>query len=148
MNITPQAVPARSYKPLFLVLALSLALPVMAQAQQGPPFDQMDADGDGFVSETELNAFRAERMTQRASEGRPMGQAGKAPTFATMDTDQDGQLSREELDAVHAQRGGSQGQQQRRPQRATFEEIDLDGDGCISREELDQHHAARGKGVS
>lgn len=137
---------------LATTVMLSLALlPLAAEAQpQEPPFDLMDTNGDGFVSESELATFHAERMAQRAAEGRPMRNAGNMPAFADIDTDGDGKVSREELNAMHAQRmaamqdhrkgGGHHGQGQR---MATFEEIDTDGDGCISREELDAHHAAR-----
>ncbi len=137
---------------LATTVMLSLALlPLAVEAQpKEPPFDLMDTDGDGFVSEAELTTFHAERMAQRAAEGRPMRNAGNLPAFSDIDTDGDGLVSRDELNAMHAQRmaamqgqgkGGGQHGQGRR--MASFEEIDTNGDGCISREELDAHHAAR-----
>lgn len=147
--------------------------PVISTAQQGarmPDFAEVDTDGDGFVSESELAAFRAQRMAQSAAEGRPMARAADAPSFADIDTDADGKLSPQELEAFHQRqgrggarvgagrgqgagnaagqppvRGAGRGPAGARRQVATFEEIDLDGDGCIDREELAEHHRLRGK---
>lgn len=136
---------------LATTVLLSLALlPLAVQAQPtDSPFDLMDTDGDGFVSEAELTTFHAERMAQRAAEGRPMRNAGNLPTFADIDTDGDGKISREELNAMHAERmaamqgKGKGGGQHGGRRMASFEDIDTNGDGCISRDELDAHHAAR-----
>jgi Ca2+-binding EF-hand superfamily protein len=141
---------------LATTVMLSLALlPLAVEAQpKQPPFDLMDIDGDGFVSETELATFHAERMAQRAAEGKPMRNAGNMPAFSDIDADGDGKISREELNAMHAQRqaemqakqkgGGQKGARN----MASFEDIDLNGDGCISREELDTHHQNRQSNAS
>lgn len=141
-----------------LLLATALLMPSLfpvpveaQQERQGSAFERMDTDGDGFVSEAELDAFRAERMAQRAEEGRPMRNAGNAPTLADMDTNQDGLLSPDEWESMRQDRmarkeGSAKGMGQHRGPRASFDEVDLDGDGCISREEFDAHHQARGKG--
>jgi hypothetical protein len=86
-----------------------------AQAQQGmgqgmkggrnmPTFSDIDANGDGKVSEQELNEFRAERMSKMAAEGRQMKHAGDMPTFADIDTDGDGFINEQEFTAHQAER--------------------------------------------
>lgn len=169
-----RTVKARMLALLTVVPALILFLsPPVVTAQQGarmPAFADVDTDGDGFVSESELAAFRAQRMAQSAAEGRPMARAADVPTFADIDTDADGKLSPQELEAFHQRQGrggpmagtrrgqgagnaagqspvrrAGRGPAGARRQVATFEEIDLDGDGCIDREELAEHHRVRGK---
>ena len=162
MNLHFSPVRFGGFLVLGMVLLLSSSTLVVAQqGRQAPQFEDMDADGDGFVSERELTDFRAERMAQRSAEGKPMKNAGNVPTFATLDTDQDGLLSPEEFEAMREARmaahrgsgcgsGMGRGECQRGAGRkmASFEDIDLDGNGCISREELEAHHEARRKGGS
>ena len=69
---------------------------------QLPTFEETDANKDGFVTEDEMNTFRAHRMAQRAKEGRPMRNAGMAPDFKMMDANKDGKLSKEEYDNFHS----------------------------------------------
>lgn len=156
---------------LCAVALLSLAPPAVQASshhRQGPPFAQMDADGDGYVSESEFTAFRAERMQQRAAAGKPMRHANSAPAFADIDADGDGRLTEGELTAMHEKRmaqmqaqgkgkgmgkgmghgmGNGQckgcGGQHGGSRMATFDEIDANGDGCIDRAELNAHHAQR-----
>jgi hypothetical protein len=116
---------------------------------RGPiPFSTYDQDGNGLVSEVEFNAVRAERMAQRAADGRPMRNAANAPAFADFDADGDGNLTAEELTA---------GQQQRMGQRSkgqgpgsgncrnmpSFADVDTDGDGAISPAEFADHQRQR-----
>ena len=68
-----------------------------------PTFAQVDADGDGGISEQELMEFRGKRMADKAKEGRQLKNAAKAPAFADMDSDGDGAISEEEFAAHQAQ---------------------------------------------
>lgn len=82
---------------------------------RGPlPFSTYDGNGDGSISETEFDAVRAERMQQRAEEGRPMRGAANAPSFSDFDADGDGKITPAELQAGQAERmqnrGGKGGQ--------------------------------------
>jgi hypothetical protein len=77
------------------------------------PLASMDRNGDGWISEAEHTAFRAERMAARASEGRLMRNAARAPAFSDLDRDGDGRLNAGELrfaqDARFAGRGWDAG---------------------------------------
>jgi len=64
-----------------------------------PVLADIDSDGDGFISEDELNSFRAERMAKMAEEGRQMKHAGGMPSFQDIDTDGDGRISEAEFEA-------------------------------------------------
>jgi hypothetical protein len=59
-----------------------------------------DKDGNGTVSEEEFNTGRAERMAERAKEGRPMRNAGKGPQFSDIDANSDGEATIEEFMAT------------------------------------------------
>jgi Ca2+-binding EF-hand superfamily protein len=78
-----------------------------------PAFQDIDRDGNGRVSEEELNTFRGERMRQRAEAGRMMRNAGQAPDFKSMDRDGDGSLSPREF-AEHQQEEMQRRMEQRR----------------------------------
>ena len=64
-----------------------------------PVLADIDSDGDGFISEDELNSFRGERMAKMAQEGRQMKHAGGMPSFQDIDTDGDGRISEAEFEA-------------------------------------------------
>lgn len=64
-----------------------------------PVLADIDSDGDGFISEDELNSFRGERMAKMAEEGRQMKHAGGMPSFQDIDTDGDGRISEAEFEA-------------------------------------------------
>lgn len=64
-----------------------------------PVLADIDSGGDGFISEDELNSFRAERMAKMAQEGRQMKHAGGMPSFQDIDTDGDGRISEAEFEA-------------------------------------------------
>ena len=146
---------------VILVIAVLIAIAVLPYAaradhhRQGPPtFEDFDADGDGFVSQQEFEQFRAERIAERAAEGRKMRGLASAPTFAEIDTDGDGRLTVEEFTAgreahIQAMRashggghGGGQGQgMHRKMKMPTFADLDLDGNGCIDADEFATHQA-------
>jgi len=64
-----------------------------------PVLTDIDSDGDGFISEEELNSFRAERMAKMAQEGRQMKHAGDMPSFQDIDKDGDGRVDNAEFEA-------------------------------------------------
>jgi Ca2+-binding EF-hand superfamily protein len=75
-------------------------------------FEEIDADGDGAVTQAEIDAFRAAKV-------------------AGADTSGDGALSIEEFDTLYREFT------RWRMVRA-FQELDTDGDGVISQAEMDR----------
>jgi len=96
----------------------ALATAGLAQGQKGPmpmfPFETVDADKDGKITQAELDAYRAAEAT-------------------AMDTNADGKLSAEELTAAHLAR-----MTERATQMATemVERLDTDGDKALSAAEM------------
>lgn len=91
--------------------------------QYGPKhsFEELDANGDGQITEAEMQAHMQAR-------------------FDTADTDGDGKLSRDELSARMEAR-----QAERRAKRLDwmFENRDADGDGALTMEEMRAGRAER-----
>lgn len=139
-----------------MIIAVAL-LPVVARAgdekPHGPPaFSEIDADGDGFVSEQELMDFRSARMAAMAKAGRPMKGAATAPSFADIDTNGDGKVNEAELTAAqrshhkamqesHGKAEGMGRHHGKGMKMPTFSDLDLDDDGCINADEFAQHQA-------
>ncbi len=92
-------------------------------------FSQVDTDGDGKISRTEDEAFRA-KMEEQMSKGDAGMQAmsGMPPppdkVFDTADANGDGSVTQDELTAVLGEKGAD-----------VFSQVDTDGDGKISRTE-------------
>ena len=113
-------------------LGLALAMsPMMAQAKggHGPrvTFEELDANGDGSVTEAEMQAHRAAQ-------------------FTAADTDGDGSLSRAELEAQ--MKSGKEDRMTRRLDKM-MERVDADGNGVLSQDELANVGSERkGKGFS
>jgi Ca2+-binding EF-hand superfamily protein len=143
-----------------------------AQAGQGnaggpPAFGEFDKDGSGFVTESEFNSTRAQRMAARAAEGKQLRGAASAPAFSEIDTDGDGLLSLDELSTAqkthmkqrhsmnqHApgrkgngkSRGKGHGKGYGRKMKGNmpvFSDFDIDNDGKILESEFNQAHAKR-----
>lgn len=110
---------------LLTVLALGGALPVAAQdtdtRRQGPDFATLDADGDGQVTEAELQARGDAR-------------------FAAADADGDGLLTAEEM--VSHVKGDRVERVERRVERL-IEDRDSNADGALSRAELGNERGGR-----
>ncbi|WP_102107052.1 EF-hand domain-containing protein [Oceaniglobus roseus] len=122
----------------FLSLAAALALgtaafvsPAAAQESdamrgpmQPPAFSELDSDGNGQITASDLEAYAAAR-------------------FAEADTDGNGSLSAEELTARAMARA------QERAERMTTRMLntrDIDGDGALSREEMEAGRGGRDHG--
>ncbi|MEM8630297.1 MAG: EF-hand domain-containing protein [Pseudomonadota bacterium] len=103
------------------------------EAARSGRFGEMDANGDGEVTEEELTAHieaRSARRVERAA----------AEMLSRNDANSDGVLTEDEL-----------GQSERGARR--FEQVDTDGDGVVTREEFDtavadrsERFRGRGKG--
>jgi len=68
-----------------------------------PTFSDFDLDGDGSISQSELNQGHAKRMSENAAEGRQMKHAADAPGFSDIDSDGDGKISKGEFAAHQAE---------------------------------------------
>ncbi|MBF9034016.1 hypothetical protein HKCCE2091_07175 [Rhodobacterales bacterium HKCCE2091] len=89
-------------------------------------FDRLDLDGDGTISDEELQAEVAAQEAARAAEE---ARQAKIAEIGRMDLDGDGALSVEELQAELALRAEARAV-------AQFDALDGDGDGAISDAEI------------
>jgi len=92
-------------------------------------FSQVDTDGDGKISRTEDEAFRAKMEEQMGKGDAGMQAMSGMPlppdkVFDTADANGDGSVTRDELTAILGQKGAD-----------VFSQVDTDGDGKISRAE-------------
>ncbi len=110
----------KRYMKTAALIGFTVAPFAIAIAQSGggfrgpPPYEAIDLNSDGRVTQDEMTQFRTERMKARSEQGYPMRNAGRAPSFNQVDTNGDGYISRQEMDAHRAarlaerpQRGGS-----------------------------------------
>ena len=145
-----------------MIAVASVITPLSAQSEELPergpiPFSAFDQDGSGFITQEEFDTVRAQRMAEKAADGRPMRGAASAPSFSEFDKDADGQLSPDELAAGQQAQmekrrsmgyGMSQGQgsaMNKGMNMPAFSDCDLNGDGKILEEEFYQ---ARNKRMS
>lgn len=62
-----------------------------------PTFEEYDADGDGKITQAELEQARADRMAANAEDGKLLKNAANAPSFESMDTNGDGVIDATEF---------------------------------------------------
>lgn len=97
-----------------------------------PTFEMLDADGDGLVTEAEMDAYKKAEMDAR-----------KAARFAEADTDGNGSLSAEEMSAKMPGKGEKDKKGEKGSERKTerlekmISRMDTDGDGEVSAAEMD-----------
>ena len=84
-----------------------------------PTFETIDANGDGKITQAELDTARADRMKANADAGKALQNAGNAPALSTIDTNGDGFIDSTEFQAHqtaqmanHTQMGQGQGRGQ------------------------------------
>jgi hypothetical protein len=75
--------------------------------QNRPTFATYDLNNDGKITQKEFYDGQAERMTQKADEGKMMRNAGKAPTFESIDTNSDGVVTATEFNTHQTNRMNS-----------------------------------------
>lgn len=145
MRFTPRIMRTLAGGMCLLATMTALAAEAAPAAGGIPMFAQFDRDGDGFVTEEEFNATRAEHRAARAEGGMPMKGMASAPGFADFDDNGDGKLTPDEFASGHrhgmqsGHAGYGHGKGMHRPE---FADIDTDGDGCISAEEFAAHQAS------
>lgn len=120
-----------------------------------PTFSDYDLNGDGAITQKELEEAHAKRMSQKAKEGKMLRNAGNAPAFATMDKNNDGILNQEEFRLHQSEqmrnKGNCVGNCPNPVQKAgrnagnapEFSDIDTNNDGTISKEEFREHQSQR-----
>jgi hypothetical protein len=87
--------------------------------KSGARFDKVDANGDGIITQAEVDATLADKSERWARMGKHY--------FAKMDVNDEGQVSRDAAVTLAA---------------AQFDKMDADGNSELSREEMKAHHAA------
>ncbi len=105
-----------------LVVLTGAASAAFAQASDGPgrermSFETFDTDGDGQITQAEVDAHRQAR-------------------FAEVDTDGDNQVSRDEFLSHSARQAGDRAGRM-------FDRLDADGDGLLSRDLAEQRAPGR-----
>lgn len=78
--------------------------PPMGRGMGMPTFADFDLNGDGVITEQEFVEARNKRISERASEGRPMRGLSQIKEFKDIDTNHDGRITQEEFNAHQQQR--------------------------------------------
>ncbi len=83
-----------------------------------PTFSDIDKDGDGKITQEELDAMQADRQAANSEAGKLLLNSDSAPTLADLDTNGDGVVDESEFlahqseqMATHPSQGGGMGQQ-------------------------------------
>jgi len=64
-----------------------------------PTFESLDADGDGKITQEELDSARATRIQENTDAGRLLQNVDNAPSLSTIDTNGDGVIDATEFQA-------------------------------------------------
>lgn len=102
-------------------------------ANNAPTFENLDADGDGKITQTELNVAREARMTAKAAEGKALKNAGNAPSFGTLDRNSDGAIDTNEFQTHQQERMNNRqksGQNNRQMENQSIKQRLQDGSGA------------------
>ncbi len=62
-----------------------------------PTFESYDLNGDGYLTQNEMNEARTQRMQQKASQGKMMRNSGNQTKFSDIDTNNDGKVNKKEF---------------------------------------------------
>lgn len=108
-------------------------------------FDRFDADGDGQVTQAEVDAFRDARFLEADADG------DGAVSFAEMQAMMLARMEermRSRFDAMDANGDGviAKDEMMAGPPVDMFDRFDQNGDGVVTREEVDQTRPMRGGG--
>ncbi len=111
---------------LSLMAGLGGALAMADEQDEGPApgarmLERFDSNGDGEISQAEVDAYRAAR-------------------FAEMDSDGDGLVSQEEATAYREQK---RAERRARRGQSGFDRLDVNGDGYLSLDEIDARPGPR-----
>jgi len=138
-------------------MMVTIGATAIAQGKHGygqrPAFEEVDANGDGKITQEEMQARAATRFGEADSDGdgaisrdemlaQAMARAEKRVDrmMGRLDADDDGTVSKGEMQQMRDKRMGRM-----------IERMDTDGDGALSKEEFAQghgkgHHGRHGKG--
>jgi Ca2+-binding EF-hand superfamily protein len=104
-------------------------------------FAAMDTNGDGVISQEEIDQRQAERFQRMDTDGdgvlsvdelyNGLQRERAERMHKWLDRNGDGQVSQEEFNAIHSKK---------------FSRLDRDGDGTLSKEELQPRGHRKGKG--
>jgi Ca2+-binding EF-hand superfamily protein len=119
---------------------------------EGPiPFEVLDLDGSGGVSEQEFDEVRGRRAKAREQAGLPPVRGGRS--FGSIDGDHDGVITPAELQTARESAGaglrrssekrGGRGLGGRRGSPPSFSDFDLNGDGAVTEAEFTEARNAR-----
>lgn len=97
------------YVKLTLVtVGLLSIVPVVSLAQNVgrdmPTFESFDLNGDGTLTESEMNEARDKRVEEKKAEGKMLRNSKNHPEFSKIDTNKDGKVSKEEFTSHQIER--------------------------------------------
>ena len=102
--------------------AIKLGFPFKNNDELKAKFAEIDTNGDGALSQAELDAHHEAKRAEREAERAERKAKRKAEMFAKLDTDGNGTISAEEFNSR---------------EHPGFDRADADGDGVVTKEELD-----------